>query len=426
MIPMHMSLYSRSIHHFEVPMKRLLLFCIPALLFLVAGCSQQQDPLSSQPSPLGKDATVQGAGDDAVPGAYIVILSDDLQENEPVSLKNLGVKIASLHSRHNFEVMQQWGAAVKGFSARMDAATASDLARDPDVKLVEPDRYVHTCAQSLPWGINWIDADVSSTAAGDGTGTVSNVEVYVIDTGIDTSHPDLNVVGGINYSSGGSTNYKDGNGHGTHVAGTIAAKDNAAYVVGVAPGAPLYAVRVLGNGGSGTTSGVISGVNWVTSRTARSGHLPMVANMSLGGSVSASLDQAVANSIAAGVTYCIAAGNENKDASTSSPARVPTAITVGAIDQSGAKASFSNFGSLVDIQAPGVNILSTYKGSSTATLSGTSMATPHVTGSAALYLSTHPTATPAMVRNALVAAGRANVTGEPSGTTNISVYVATF
>lgn len=406
-----------------------ILWCMPVLLLLAAGCSDTPDALTSAPAPLDKDGIAMTAPqkDDIVPNSYIVLFSTELHANETESLRNLGLQIASLKRRHALEVTHQWGACLQGFAATMDPATADAIARDPRVKMVEPDRYVYADAQSIPWGIDYIDADLSSTLAGNGSGTVSGVEVYVIDTGIDTGHPDLNVQGGINYSTGKSNAYNDGNGHGTHVAGTIAAKDNSSYVVGVAPGAPLWAVRVLNNAGSGTTSGVISGVNWVTNRaTGRSSHAPMVANMSLGGGASTSLDNAVKNSISAGVTYCIAAGNSNADASNYSPARVATAITVGAVDANSNKASFSNFGSVIDIHAPGVNIPSTYKGSSIATLSGTSMATPHVTGGAALYLVNNPTASPAAVRNALVADGRSNVTGFNAATTKISLYVATY
>ena len=209
---------------------------------------------------------------------------------------------------------------------------------------------------------------------------------------------------------GGSGN--DCNGHGTHVAGTVGGS-----TYGVAKAVRLYAVRVLSCSGSGSTSGVIAGVNWVTGNRIN----PAVANMSLGGGVSTALDSAVSNSIASGVTYAIAAGNSNVNASNSSPARVSAAITVGSSTSSDAKSSFSNYGSIVDIFAPGSSITSAWATSNTATatISGTSMAAPHVAGVAARYLQNNRTASPATVRNAIVnAASLSKLSGLPSGTAN--------
>ncbi len=229
---------------------------------------------------------------------------------------------------------------------------------------------------------------------GDG-GAVTNVNVYIIDTGIDRTHPDLNVVEHVNFAGGPN---KDCNGHGTHVSGTVAAKDNSLGVVGVVPGAPLHGVKVLGCNGSGTLSGVIAGVDWVTGNRT----LPAVANMSLGGGASQAMDDAIRNSVARGVVYAVAAGNSSADACNFSPARAGAGtdngiITLSAVDQSDNEAYFSNFGACVDMAAPGVGVLSTYLKDGYATLSGTSMASPHAAGTAALYLSSHPTATPAEV-----------------------------
>jgi subtilisin family serine protease len=291
-------------------------------------------------------------------------------------------------------------------------------------------------AQSLPTGIDRINAELS---ARDGTG----IEVAVIDTGIDTSHPDLkaNILGGKNCSTGKPTAYQDGNGHGTHVAGTIAAIKNTVGVVGVAPAAKLWAVRVLDNSGNGSWSSVICGIDFVTSQAS---HIK-VANMSLGGtgtsdvcglSTTSALHAAICRSVAAGVTYVVAAGNENDDVKNHVPAAYPEVIAVSALADSYGKscgagsatsygaddtfASFSNYATLATdlariIGAPGVNIYSTWKGGGYNTISGTSMATPHVAGAAALYLQTHPTATPTQVKTALLAAGEAkdtNVNGE--------------
>jgi subtilisin family serine protease len=229
----------------------------------------------------------------------------------------------------------------------------------------------------------------------------------VIDSGID-SHSDLNRSGHVNFAGGKNT---DCNGHGTHVAGTVAAKDNSSDVVGVAPGAPLFGVKVLGCSGSGSTSGVIKGVDWVTANAKK----PAVANMSLGGSASQALDDAVKKSAASGVLYSIAAGNDGADACRYSPARAGTTtgvLTIGATTTSDAATSWSNYGSCVDLWAPGANIPSTRKGGGTATKSGTSMAAPHVAGGAALYLSSHSSASPSSVESALKSA--ADDTGNKS------------
>jgi subtilisin family serine protease len=285
-------------------------------------------------------------------------------------------------------------------------------------------------AQTLPWGVNSIDGDLSSTVSGDGTGSVTNVRVYVIDTGIQRNHPDLNVVGGVDFTTTKGGNGDDKNGHGTHVAGTIAARDNDSYVVGIVPGAPLYAVRVLGANGTGSTSGIVKGIDYVTAQKQANPNIPMVANMSLGAYVGttaySSMDNAVARSISYGVFYSLAAGNSSADARLYSPAHTVEAVTVGAYASNNVFASYSNFGSIVDINAPGSNVLSTYKGSTTATLSGTSMASPHVCGTAALYLSTNTTASPATVRNALVASATSTVASAPAGTTNLAVYAGGY
>jgi len=267
----------------------------------------------------------------------------------------------------------------------------------------------------IPTGVDRIDADLNTVAKIDGTDERVDVDIAIIDTGIDLKHPDLNVVGGKNCSSGKS--YDDGNGHGTHVAGIAAALDNSIGVVGVAPGARLWAVRVLNNAGSGTISSVICGVDWVTANAA----IIEVANMSLGGSGSdtdSALRRAINNSVAAGVTYVVAAGNSSADAANYVPAAYDAVITVSALADSDGKsgglgpatsygaddtfATFSNYGADVDIAAPGVSIYSTYKGGSYATMSGTSMASPHVAGAAALYKAINPAASPADVRSYLI------------------------
>ena len=321
-------------------------------------------------------------------------------------------------------VSQVWSIALRGFAAEVPAAAIDGLRRDPRVASVEADR-IFTAFGEVPTGVDRIEADKKlslDTTARNYASAVNTVKVAVavIDTGI-AAHPDLNLVGGADCASNTGCVTKlpgDGNGHGTHVAGTIGAKDDGVGVVGVIPGVDLYAVRVLGNNGSGYLSWIIAGLNWVA---ARAGTIT-TANMSLGAAGSDSaLESAVRATIAAGVTIAVAAGNSGADAGGYTPARVTEAITVGAIADGDGKAgaagtaaitcrsgeiddrfaTFSNYGSVVDLSAPGVCITSTWTGGSFATISGTSMATPHVAGAAALYRFENPTATPSQIQTAL-------------------------
>jgi subtilisin len=350
--------------------------------------------------------------------SYIVVAKDGVAD--PGAL-------AREHGRaHAAQVSHVYGHALRGYAAAMSAQSAARVAADPRVEFVEPDRAVSASAQAVPTGINRVDAELSSTVAGDGTGSV-NVDVAIIDTGIDFSHPDLNVytMGAKNCSTGSSA--KDGNGHGTHVAGTVGALDNGIGVVGVAPGARVWPVRVLNNSGSGSWSSIICGVDFVTANRTQI----EVANMSLGGTgtdgacSTSSLHRAICNSVAAGVTYAVAAGNETDDAKNHVPAAYDEVITVSALadfnglagggaaatcrsDVDDTFASFSNFGADIDLIAPGVCINSTWKGGGYKTISGTSMATPHVAGGAALYKASNPSASPAQVKTALQNAGNLN------------------
>jgi aqualysin 1 len=320
---------------------------------------------------------------------YIVVLKERVESPGEVAREHRREHGAS------FEFVYR--SALEGYAGTIPDNRVDDVRADSRVDYVEPDGTVEATAQTLPWGIDRIDADVSSTRAGDGTGAVTNVNAYVIDTGIDTSHADLNVVRHVNFAGGRN---RDCHGHGTHVAGTVAAKDNSLAVVGAAPGAPLTGVKVLGCSGSGSTSGVIKGIDWVTANAIK----PAVANMSLGGSLSQALDDAVRESADSGVFYSVAAGNDGGDACDSSPARAGThagVATVAATNSSNAEASWSNYGSCVDIWAPGVSILSTKKGGGTTTMSGTSMAAPHVGGTGALYLSSNTATSAATVESTL-------------------------
>lgn len=347
---------------------------------------------------------------------YIVVLRDNVPGPG---------QVANEHARaHGASVGFVYRHAIKGYSAAIPENRLAALKDDPRVAYVEPDGTAYASAQTLPWGIDKIDADTSSTLAGNGSVTGSNVNAYIIDSGIDTAHPDLNVVRHVNFAGGKDT---DCNGHGTHVAGTVAAKDNATHVVGVAPDAPLTGVKVLGCSGSGSWSGVIAGIDWVTNNAVK----PAVANMSLGGGANKAVDDAVRSSAGSGVFYALAAGNESVNACNRSPARAGAGTnngiaTVAATDSADKEASWSNYGSCVDIWAPGVGILSTKKGGGTTTMSGTSMASPHGAGGAALYLSSNAAASPSTVEGALKSAATTTANKSEDGRTITREYVGGF
>lgn len=336
-----------------------------------------------------------GNGAQAAPSAdsrYIVVLKDTVKDPGAVAREHA--------NNHNAKVHLVYKRALKGYAATLSPGRLNALQNDKRVAFVEADGIATTVATQTgsPWGLDRIDQRLlplsnSFTYTANGSG----VNTYVIDTGIRASHNDFGgrVVGGYD-AVDGSLPAADCNGHGTHVAGTVG---GAKY--GVAKDSNLIAVRVLDCAGSGYWSWIIAGIDYVTSH--HQPGQPAVANMSLGGGVSTALDNAVKNSIASGVTYVIAAGNSNADACKSSPARVPEAITIGATDRSDARPSWSNWGSCVDFFAPGVDIASTWHTGDTAsnTISGTSMASPHVAGVASQYLQNNPGATPQQVRSAL-------------------------
>ena len=296
--------------------------------------------------------------------------------------------------------------ALKGFVLNLPDSALAKIKSDKRVRYIVNDTPVKAFAQEIPTGISRIRANFNSIAAIGGDGGNVDVDVAVLDTGIDLDHPDLNVYRSVNFAKG--KNADDGNGHGTHVAGTIGALDNNQGVVGVAPGVRLWAVRVLDNRGSGWTSDIIAGIDYVTANASEI----EVVNMSLGGSGSDDGNcgltnndpqhEAICNSVNAGVVYVVAAGNDNEDSKNSTPAAYDEVITVSALNDSDGLpgglgpsntrgdddtlANFSNFGEDVDIAAPGVNINSTWKGGVYNSISGTSMAAPHVAGAAALYI----------------------------------------
>jgi subtilisin family serine protease len=355
-------------------------------------------------------------GPGAIPNRYIVVLRDDAEIATGDYARVLG-RVQMVTRGRGAVPEHVYAVALRGFAAFMSEEDAVAISLDPQVAYVEEDSIMMAMAtQSNPpsWGLDRLAQRALPLNNSYGyTTTGAGVNVYVIDTGIRQTHTQF---GGRARSAFTAINdgrgTADCSGHGTHVAGTIGAS---AY--GVAKAVTLFAVRVLNCSGSGTTSGVIAGVDWVTSHRVR----PAVANMSLGGGASSSLDTAVRNSIASGVTYTIAAGNSNMNTSSFSPARVAEAITVGSSTRTDARSSFSNFGSSVDIFAPGSSIASAWWTSDTATttISGTSMASPHVAGVAARYLQNNRSASPATVRTAIVnASTKGRLSGLPTGTSN--------
>lgn len=350
--------------------------------------------------------------DKRIANQYIVVLKDDTADVEGESIRLSRDFGGDRNGGHTYQ------RALKGFSVRLNEQQAARLANDPQVEFIEEDSVVSlgTTQTGATWGLDRIDQrdlPLNTTYVYNATGT--GVKAYIVDTGIRATHTQFGgrVISGFTAISDGlGTN--DGNGHGTHVAGTVGGS-----TYGVAKNVTLVAVRVLDSSGNGTNSGVIAGVDFVTSD--HQAGQPAVANMSLGGGASTALDTAVANAVTDGVTFAVAAGNENQNACNVSPARTASAITVGSTTTTDARSSFSNFGTCVDIFAPGSSITSSWNTSDTATntISGTSMATPHVTGVAALFLETNPTASPATVTAAIINNSTLNhVTNPGTGSPN--------
>jgi subtilisin family serine protease len=399
---------------------------VTALPLVVASFAAVACSDGSAPARLGAPSTAQRAASAAsqpgalIPDQYIVVFRPDVADIDGTARQLAAANGASIQFVYR--------SALKGFAGQMSSMAADALARNPLVSYVEQDQVMTAIATTEimdgsgdPWGLDRIDATSGLSGTYTYSRTGSGVVAYIIDTGIRTTHAEFGgrATGGYTaISDGNGTN--DCNGHGTHVSGTVGGS-----TYGVAKEVSLVAVRVLDCGGSGSTAGVAAGIDWVTGH--HSG--PSVANMSLGGGASTTLDNAVRNSIASGVSYAIAAGNGNflgiaQDACNYSPARVAEAMTIGATTKSDAKTSWSNYGSCVDWFAPGNGIKSAWAtdDNATNTISGTSMATPHTTGVAALYLEANPSATPQQVRDALFAATTKGVVTSSSTANNHLLY----
>ncbi|HEV3050052.1 MAG TPA: S8 family peptidase [Longimicrobium sp.] len=345
-----------------------------------------------------------GRTGEAIPNQYVVVFKDEVRD-----VPGLARQLAAAHGGTLRYTYQH---AIKGFAAALSAQAASALARNPNVDYVLQDERVRLVAAS--WGLDRVDQrDLPLNGSYTYTSTGSGVTVYVIDTGIETSHWDFGGRAWAGYDAFGGSG-QDCHGHGTHVAGTVG---GATY--GVAKSVGLVAVRVLDCSGYGTWSGVIAGIDWVRYYHTK----PAVANLSLGGGAYQAVDDAIENLVAAGVTVAVAAGNSSDDACYYSPARAPSALTVGASNQYDQQSWFSNFGYCVDLYAPGEGITSAYLYGGSTSMDGTSMASPHVAGAAALYLQGNPSASPATVGSAILGNATSwHLTGLGAGSPNLLLY----
>lgn len=380
----------------------------------------QSQPLA--PSQQLEAKTQPDSDSSIIPGQYIVVLNENPVTSR-MSKRAIEQMVDSVVTTHvQAQPLHRYSSAIAGFAVKLTPSELKALEADPRVDRIEPDQMVTaaTDQSNPPWGLDRIDqrnlpTDRNYNYDYDGSG----VDVYVVDSGIRTTHTQFGgrVVGGYNAMGGSTLDYGDCNGHGTHVAGTIGGS-----LVGVAKNVNLYAVRVLGCQGSGSLSGIIDGIDWLTQNASG----PSVANLSLGSPANSTVDQAVQNSINTGITYVFAAGNENQDACNVSPARVSAGITVNASTSQDQRASFSNYGTCTDIFAPGHQILSAWHTGDTDgnVISGTSMAAPHVAGVVALHLEANPTDSPAEVKQAILALATTGKITDVAGSPNRLLFSA--
>jgi len=366
---------------------------------------------------------VPSEGAELVPDEYIVVFQEQAVDNKRAgSVDYLARSIMKARGLSADQIFQTYNTALPGFAATMSRAQAEQLALDSSIKYIEPNQYVHV---DETWGLDRVDQrflpldNANFASAGDYAGNGSGAHAYIIDTGVWLTHNEFTGRTGDGYDFvDNDADPTDCNGHGTHVAGTIAGT-----TYGLAKGATVHGVRVLDCGGSGTYANVIAGIDWVTNNH----QSPAVANMSLGGGASQSVNDAVTASVAAGVVHAVAAGNDyGANACNSSPAGTPDALTVGSTTSSDARSSFSNVGTCVDLFAPGSSITSAWYGSNNATntISGTSMATPHVAGGATLYRANNPGADAYAVNDAIVTwATEGRVSDPGTGSPNRLLYV---
>ncbi|KFE72344.1 S8 family serine peptidase [Hyalangium minutum] len=354
-----------------------------------------------------------------VPGEYIVVLKNELKEVAQLGSESIAQEVAL---KHGGQVLHSYKAALKGFTLRLSEAQVQKLLQDPRVAYVQENGYVQVGATQTgaTWGIDRIDqTSLPLNQTYTYNNDASGVHAYIVDTGVRLTHSQFTgrMGNGFDAITTGGTG-ADCHGHGTHVAGTVGGT-----TWGVAKGVTIHPVRVLDCSGYGTDAQVIAGIEWVVQNHVK----PAVANMSLGGDASQPLDDAVTAAVNAGIVFAVAAGNDSTNACNYSPARAPAAITVGSTTSSDARSSFSNYGTCLDIFAPGSSITSASNSSNTGStsMSGTSMASPHVAGAAALYLGANPTATPQQVRDALVSNGTQNkVTSPGTGSPNVLLYTS--
>ena len=389
-------------------MKRLFAIALGALA--VTACKDVAGPETPLTGPDGP-APLSAVQSDTIPGHYIVLLKKDVKDVDAATEELMWNRRSAIEQTYRY--------ALKGFAAKLSQAQADSISRNPKVALVQPDIRVKAQAatiQSDPdWGLDRMDEHaypLDDRYAYGATG--AGVNVYVIDGGVRLTHEEFGGRAHFAFDAFGGSG-TDCQGHGTHVAGTIAGG-----TYGVAKKANIYSVKVLDCNGNSELSKIVAGVDWVT------GHrkLPAVANMSLGSVANSIFDDFVRESIASGVTYVTSAGNDNSSACNQSPARVSQVITVASTDPNDYRSSWSNYGSCVDIFAPGNSITSAFNTSDYATrvMGGTSMASPHVAGAAALYLSVHPSASPSTVQSALLANSTYGYVKNASGSPNRIIY----